>query len=280
MVISSPVVILPSSTSVAASTDSNNILAPSTLSQDGGGTGVTNEGSDFTTQAALSSVTAKQSNNIVNTRSYYDITFTTASGGSIKDIIIDFPSGTGIGVSGLLVERQGIGAGTAAKTGPLQITYTVTNPVNIPPGTTIRLELSTIDNPPNAGASYQVKVTTKRPAGTTIDGPTLSTAYKIKAIEGEDVAESFMISRSLQDDETGHSFGWNPDGVNTIQNIFDPALVDNSVIAANFEAQFGAQCTTTGLIEGSPPLFFSISCEPAAADGSELTYTIINLPFS
>jgi hypothetical protein len=92
MVISSPVVILPSSTSVAASTESNNILAPSTLSQDGGGTGVTNEGSDFTTQAALSSVTAKQSNNIVNTRSYYDSTFTTGSGGFIKDLVIDFSS--------------------------------------------------------------------------------------------------------------------------------------------------------------------------------------------
>jgi hypothetical protein len=75
----------------------------------------------------------------------------------------------------------------------LQITYTVTNPVNIPPGTTIRLELSTIDNSANPNASYKVTVTTKRPAGTTIDGPTPSIAYKIKQIGTEDIAPDSLF---------------------------------------------------------------------------------------
>jgi hypothetical protein len=199
IVVSSPIVILVNPTLVAASssssksTDPTSFSVPSTIIRSDGANG----GSDFTTQAALSSVTAKQSNNIVNTRSYYDITFTTGSGGSIKDIIIDFPAGTVIGVSGLLVERQGIGPGTATKTGPLQITYTVTNPVNIPPGTIIRLELSTIDNPPDAGASYKVSVTTKRPVGTTIDGPTPSTAYKIKQIGTNDIADLAITTSKL-----------------------------------------------------------------------------------
>jgi hypothetical protein len=291
MVISSPVVILPSSTSVAASTDSNNILAPSTLSQDGGGTGVTNEGSDFTTQAALSSVTAKQSNNIVNTRSYYDITFTTASGGSIKDIIIDFPSGTGIGVSGLLVERQGIGAGTAAKTGPLQITYTVTAPVNIPPGTTIRLELSTIDNPPNTGASYKVTVTTKRPAGTTIDGPTQSTAYKIKQIGTNDItdnsitsskpAESFMKKVILSDGQNG----WNPDGITKLFSIFDTDIPLTGASSSFFNIfafdSIGATpenhfCDVVRLTPSAQT--FTIACSTPPNELDELHYVIENLP--
>jgi hypothetical protein len=163
---------------------------PTALSLDGGG-------NEFTTQAALSSVTVKPSNNIVNTRAFYDITFTTSSSGSIHKIIIDFPTGTGIGVDNLLVDTSGIGPGTAAKTGPLQITYTVANPTLIPPGRTIKLELSTIENPPNPGPSKEIMVTTKRPAGTTIDGPTQSADYRIKQIGTTDIADGAITGGKM-----------------------------------------------------------------------------------
>jgi hypothetical protein len=195
MIISSPIFMLanPQVSAAPLPTISTIPSAPSSIGQNG-------KDGDFTTQAALSSVTVKPSNNIVNTRAFYDITFTTASSGSIHKIIIDFPSGTGIGVDNLLVDTSGIGPGTAAKTGPLQITYTVANPTLIPPGRTIKLELSTIENPPNPGPSKEIMVTTKRPAGTTIDGPTQSADYRIKQIGTDDIADGsivpFVIERS------------------------------------------------------------------------------------
>jgi hypothetical protein len=274
--------------STPQTTDPTSFSVPSTKSQSG------KEG-EFATLAAISSITAKQSNNIVNTRTYYDVTFTTASGGSIKDIIIDFPSGTGIGVSGLLVERQGIGVGTAAKTGPLQITYTVTDPIFIPAGTMIRLELSSIDNPPNAGASYKVTVTTKRPAGTTIDGPTPSATYKIKQIGTNDItdnsitsskpAESFMKKVILSDDDVGHDLGWNPDGDSTLFGIFDTAIPPTgpitSFISIMVVDSIGATpenhfCDVVRLTPSAQT--FSIACSTPPNDQDELQYVIENLP--
>jgi hypothetical protein len=288
VVISSSIVMLVNPVLGAASTppqstDPTSFSVPSTIVQDGGG-----GGSDFTTQAALSSVTAKQSNNIVNTRSYYDITFTTGSGGSIKDIIIDFPSGTLIGVSGLLVEREGIGAGTAAKTGPLQITYTVTNPVNIPPGTTIRLELSTIDNPPDAGASYQIKVTTKRPAGTTIDGPTFSTAYKIKQVGTGDIAdgaitstkpaESFMKRVTVRDTPNGHAVGWNPNGATTTFVIDEPLVQDFDSVFFIIEVSSSVNHFCDVIGHTPTPNTFTIACSSAPSEFDILDYVVGNLP--
>jgi Matrixin len=242
-------------------------------------------------QGEIVSPTAKQSNNIVNTRSYYDITFTTGSGGSIKEIIIDFPSGTAIGVTGLLVESEGIGPGTATKTGPLQITYTVTAPVNIPPGTTIRLELSTIDNPPNTGASYKVTVTTKRPAGTTIDGPTQSTAYKIKQIGTNDItdnsitsskpAESFMKKVILSDGQNG----WNPDGITKLFSIFDTDIPLTGASSSFFNIfafdSIGATpenhfCDVVRLTPSAQT--FTIACSTPPNELDELQYVIENLP--
>jgi hypothetical protein len=294
MVMSSPVFMLPYQAPVsAASIDrvdssgyhstpiiSENISPASTSATSTTSTPSTSEqhSNSFTTQGALNSVTAKQSNNIVNTRAYYDITFTTASGGSISRIIIDFPVGTLIGVSGLLVEREGIGAGTAAKTGPLQITYIVIDPVFIPPGTTIRLELSTIDNPPDAGASYKVTVTTKRPAGTTIDGPTQSTAYKIKSIEGEDVSEGFMKRVTVQDTPNGHAVGWTPDNSDTGFFITEPAIadIDRAYVSISAIGSPAARCEVWQL-SVSPP-GFSIECENPPAPGNLLYYVVENLP--
>jgi hypothetical protein len=64
MVISSPIVMIVNPAFAAKSSpssDDGNTLAPSTIGQDGG---------DFTAQAPLSSLTARPTNNIVNTNSF------------------------------------------------------------------------------------------------------------------------------------------------------------------------------------------------------------------
>jgi hypothetical protein len=197
MVISSPVVvfinpILHAASAAPLPTISTTPSAPSTIGQDG-------KDGDFTTQAALSSVTAKQTNNIVNTKSYYDIIFVTATTGTIKTIQITFPVGTSIGETDLLLEREGIGAGTAEKTGSRTITYTVNNAVSVPAGTKIRLEFSTINNPVNAGTNYVVTVTTRNAANTPIDGPTQSTAYTMKQIGPNAIANNAITAPKIAD---------------------------------------------------------------------------------
>jgi hypothetical protein len=84
MVISSPSIIIDSALATASSAIPLPIIntipsAPSTISQDG-------RGGDFTTQGALSSLSARPTNNIVNTNSFYDVVFLTATAGAIKAI--------------------------------------------------------------------------------------------------------------------------------------------------------------------------------------------------
>ncbi len=134
MVISSPIVMLTNPALIAAP-----LSAPSTIGQDG---------SDFTTQATISSLTARPTNNIVNTNSFYDIVFLTATAGTIKTIQVTFPADTTIPSGAFFNEAEGIGHGSVSKSGQT-ITYTVTNAVNVPAGTKIRLEFANINNPLN-----------------------------------------------------------------------------------------------------------------------------------
>jgi hypothetical protein len=188
MVISSPVFMLVNPATAAApapslSTDSSP-SAPSTIGQDG---------SDFTTQAALSSLTARPTNNIVNTNSFYDVVSLTATSGAIKTIQVTFLAGTTIPAGAFFNEAEGIGAGTASKSGQT-ITYTVTNAVNVPAGTKIRLEFANINNPMNPSSAYQVTVTTRNAANAIIDGPSPSSAYTIKQIGVNAIADNSITS--------------------------------------------------------------------------------------
>ncbi len=126
MVISSPTFILVNPV-VLAKTDSETSssspmptistipTAPSTIGQDG-------KDGDFTTQAALGSLTARPTNNIVNTKSFYDVVFLTALTGAIKTIQVTFPAGTTVPTSAFFNEAEGIGPGTVSKSGQT-ITY-------------------------------------------------------------------------------------------------------------------------------------------------------------
>lgn len=91
---------------------------------------------------------------------------------------MDFPAGTSVG-SALLVEATGIGPGTVSASAGEVLTYTVTNAVNVPANTIIRIQMSNINNPPNPSASLTVGITTRDAANTPIDGPTPTTAYNM-----------------------------------------------------------------------------------------------------
>ena len=164
--------------------------APSTIGQDA-------SDSDFTTQAALTGVSARQTNNIVGTQSYYDVVFTTSTTGTIKFIDITFPAGILIGAAPQLAEREGIGAGTAAKTSNTEIRYTVTSAVSVPAGTKIRLEFFNLVNPTVPSNIYKVTVTTRTAGGTTIDGPTSSNSLNIKQIGTDQIADGAVTAGKI-----------------------------------------------------------------------------------
>jgi prealbumin domain-containing protein len=153
---------------------------------------------DFITQAALGSLTARPTNNIVDTKSFYDVVFLTGLTGAIKTIQVTFPAGTVVPTSAFFNEAEGIGPGTVSKSGQT-ITYTVTNAVSIPAGTKIRLEFANINNPANPSTSYQVTVTTRNAANGIIDGPTQSTAYSIKQIGTSDIADNAVTTPKIAD---------------------------------------------------------------------------------
>jgi hypothetical protein len=114
-------------------------------------------------------------------------------------------------------QAEGIGQGTASKSGQT-ITYTVTNAVTVPAGTKIRLEFANINNPLNPSSAYQVTVTTRNAANAIIDIPSQSTAYTIKQIGTNAIAdnsitstkpaESFMKRVTKPDTDSG--VGWDP----------------------------------------------------------------------
>jgi hypothetical protein len=193
MVISSPIVIFENPIPVVAATPlplstdpTSMITTPSTINQDGG---------DFTTQAELAGVTSRQTNNIVNTKAYYDIVFRTATTGAIKKVDVTFPFGTDISTARLL-EREGLGPGTISVTGQT-FTYTVNSAVSIPANTPIRLQLTKIVNPASVDNSYVVTVTTRNAANAIIDGPTQSTTYPIKQIENGDIANNAITTTKI-----------------------------------------------------------------------------------
>ena len=87
----------------------------------------------------LRSIAILPSNNIVNTRTTYDIIFQTATSGTIKTIVMDFPSGFDVSAATRYIERSGIGSGSLSNPSGSTLVYTVSSPVSVAAGTMIRL---------------------------------------------------------------------------------------------------------------------------------------------
>jgi hypothetical protein len=97
--------------------------------------------------------------------------------------------------------------------------YTVSSPVSVPAGTTIRLEIARIIA--TAAGSFTVSIKTLDTGGGTIDGPTTTGSFIIKSITGNDISKSFMVRKTLNDDTAGHAHGWNRDGMTRFFTISD-----------------------------------------------------------
>jgi hypothetical protein len=227
----------------------------------------------------LTSIAIMPSNNIVNTRTTYEVMFKTATTGTIKTIHMTFPNDFDLSAATRIIEKSGIGSGSislSCSISSCDLKYIVSSPVSVPAGTSIRLEIGRIINPDTAG-SYKVGISTE--AQVILDGPTQSPSFPIKDITGNDVSPNFMIQKILTDEPNGNNLGWNPDGSGTAFAIADSdikAPLSNIHISVNLQSGVaGAGGCTVFNIETAG---FSFNCSSPPPNHAELHYLIIKLP--
>jgi hypothetical protein len=222
----------------------------------------------------LTSIGIFPANNIVNTRTTYDITFKTATTGTIKIIQMSFPSGFDVSAATRYLERSGIGSGSLSAQSSTNLIYTVTNPVSVPAGTIIRLEIGRIVNSDTAG-SFKVIISTFNTGNNNIDFAQ-SPSFPIKDITGDDVSTGFMIRKTLKDDTAGHGHAWNPNFATTNFVISDSDISgsDNDIFVS--VGVTGDLCTAGSWDTVTHNIF--VHCATAPGDGSILHYLIIKLP--
>lgn len=230
--------------------------------------------------APLSNIEAIPSSNVVNERVTFDIFFTTATAGPIKYIALVFHSD----ISAVkLIERSGIGPGFLAtlpdpNPGHHLFLYVVNNPVNVPAGTQIRLEIGMIGNLDKAGDTH-IGIATYNSNVDIIDGPDASPDFATKDITGADISPDFMIRKTLKDDSAGNSNGWNPTGINTAFIINDIDLVgsqDSSLISINPFSAGTVVCQAADIDTSLGR--FSVNCNAAPANNAQLHYVLFKLP--
>jgi hypothetical protein len=147
---------------------------------------------------ASASPTANQvypTNDIVNSRAWYQIIFTTGTTAPIKQVEVDFPSGTNI-ANAKLLDTAGLGPGIYTISGQT-ITYTVAPEVLVPTNTELRLQFDNILNPSVPDANLTVGIITKDNAGSVVDSGT-SLAYKIRQIGTEDISNKSITSEKIE----------------------------------------------------------------------------------
>ena len=147
---------------------------------------------------ASASPTANQvypTNDIVNSRAWYQVIFTTGTTAPIKQVEVDFPSGTNI-TNAKLLDTAGLGTGIYTISGQT-ITYTVAPEVLVPTNTELRLHYDNILNPSVPDANLTVGITTKDSAGSVVDSGT-SLAYKIRQIGTEDISNKSITSEKIE----------------------------------------------------------------------------------
>jgi hypothetical protein len=112
--------------------------------------------------------------NIASTQTSYEIFFTTAHAGIIAKITIAFPQNSSATPRGflvdspILIDTRDIGAGKIKGYNNGTMLYTLTSPVSVRNGTSIRLEIANITNISYPG-NFHVKMTTSDLSGKIID---------------------------------------------------------------------------------------------------------------
>ncbi len=147
---------------------------------------------------ASASPTANQvypTNDIVNSRAWYQIIFTTGTTAPVKQVEVNFPFGTNI-ANAKLLDTAGLGPGIYTISGQT-ITYTVAPEVLVSANTELRLQFDNILNPSVPDANLTVGITTKDSAGSVVDSGT-SLAYKIRQIGTEDISNRSITSEKIE----------------------------------------------------------------------------------
>jgi hypothetical protein len=134
-------------------------------------------------------------NDLVNSRAWYQLIFTTETTAPINQVEVDFPPGTNI-ANAKLVDTAGLGPGIYTISGQT-ITYTVAPEVLVPANTELRLQYDNILNPSIPDANLTVRITTKDTAGSVIDSGT-SLAYKIRQIGTEDISNKSITREKIE----------------------------------------------------------------------------------
>lgn len=216
--------------------------------------------------------------------------FKTATTATIKTIEMNFPSSFDVrftfGPNPKLIEKSNIGSGSLDNGGPsdsaTKLVYKVNNPVSVSAGTSIRLEIGRIDNSQTPDIAARVSITTKNTGGNTIDGPTSSSSFFIKAIDGSDIEPNFMIRKTLFDNSAGHDRGWDPDGVTTDFTIFDHDVqIDEEAGDETFVSLMLRDSHTTKpicMVNDTQFEKFLMNCTTAPPNDAELHYEIHKLP--
>ena len=232
----------------------------------------------------ITSIAIMPSNNIVSTRTTYEVMFKTATTGTIKTIHMTFPNDFDLSAATRIIEKSGIGAGSlslSCSISSCDLKYIVSSPVSVPAGTSIRLEIGRIINSDTAG-SFKVGISTE--AQVTLDGPTQSPSFPIKAIGSDDIADnsiksndvspSFMKKIRLFDDASGHTHGWDPDNTKNqfdITGISGVSVLTSAVVAQ--PEQVGSICSAIADNGG-----FHVKCDVNIQNDKILDFTVINSP--
>jgi hypothetical protein len=94
-------------------------------------------------------------------------------------------------------------------------------------------------------------------------------------------AESFMKKVFVADTEAGHAVGWNPDGITTGFSITEPLAGNPSPLGSSAIINVQDFISGVDILCGAGRVFLGtigIVCATAPPDGSDLDYTIVNLP--
>ena len=231
--------------------------------------------------AQFSNMRVIPSTNLVNEKATYDFFFTTATTGTIRNITILFPSGFQTFEATKLIERSGIGSGnltTLPGPNPNQprLVYVVKDPVSIPAGTEIRLEIGTIINRATAGT---IRAGVVSFGATVIDVGNLF-SFTIKDVASTDVSPNFMIRKTLMDTPEGHALGWNPNGSKTFFVIEDGDInghLDSNMVTLYIGGSELYRDCHVDLVAPSHN-FFSITCGVPPNNTAQLHYMITKLP--
>ena len=124
------------------------------------------------------------------------------------------------------------------------ITFNIQSPVSVSAGTKIRIEVGDIKNTGTAASNYQVTVTTKRSDGTTVDGPTTSSAFSIRKVGSATISDNSISTSMIKEHAvTGSKVA----GISKL--VFIQCIVSSSISLSPGSGQ-AIGCNNSSVAEG------------------------------